>query len=64
MRDRSGQAVASQMITHTKDSDGNLVVAELAFLGTDLPSAGYDTYFLDFLPQAAPAAATLASRPI
>jgi len=46
------------MITHTQDAEGNLVVAELAFLGTDLPSAGYDTYYLDFLPQAAPPAAT------
>ncbi len=58
VRNRSGEAVASQMITHTEDADGNLVVAELAFLGTDLPSAGYDTYYLDFLPQAAPPAAT------
>ena len=58
VRDRSGQPVASQMITHTKDADGNLVVAELAFLATDLPSAGYDTYYLDFLPQAAPTATT------
>jgi alpha-mannosidase len=58
VRNRSGQTVASQMFTHTKDADGNLVVAELAFLGTDLPSAGYDTYYLDFLTQAAPTAAT------
>ena len=58
VRNRSGQAVASQMIRHTKDADGNLVVAEMAFLATDLPSAGYDTYYLDFLPQAAPTVAT------
>ncbi len=58
VRNRSGQASASQMVKHTRDAAGNLVVAELAFLGTDLPSAGFDTYYLDFLPQEAPAVAT------
>jgi len=58
VRNRSGQASASQMVKHTRDAAGNLVVAELAFLGAGLPSAGFDTYYLDFLPQEAPAVAT------
>jgi hypothetical protein len=58
VRNRSGQAVTSQIMTHTEDADGHLVVAELAFLGTDLPSAGYDTYYLDSQTQAAPTVAT------
>jgi alpha-mannosidase len=33
-------------------------VAHLAFLGHDLPSAGFDTYYLDVLPQQAPAVGT------
>jgi hypothetical protein len=58
VRNRSGQAVPSQMTKRIKDDHGNLVVAELAFLGTDLPSVGYETYYLDFVPQAAPRAVT------
>jgi alpha-mannosidase len=54
VRDRSGQPVVSQVLQHTPDAGGNWEVAELAFLAADLPSAGYDTFYLDFLPQAAP----------
>src|SRR5208282_1756599 len=35
-----------------------LIVADLAFLATDVPSVGYDTFYLDFLPKAAPPPAT------
>jgi alpha-mannosidase len=50
VRNREGKAVPSQVIRQTQDADGNLVVAELAFAANDLPSVGYDTYYLDYVP--------------
>jgi hypothetical protein len=58
VKDRSGKVVASQVVRSSKDAQGNLVVAEVAFLARQVPSAGYDTYYLDFTAQAAPAVAT------
>jgi len=58
VRNRAGQAVPFQVIRQMQDANGNLEVAEMAFAATDLPSAGYDTYYLDFLPQSAPAVET------
>ena len=53
VRDHSGQLVPSQIIKSDRDSQGNLRVADVAFLAGKVPSVGYDTYYLDFLPQAA-----------
>ena len=58
VRDHSGHLVPSQIIKSDKDSQGNLRVADVAFLAGKVPSVGYDTYYLDFLPQAASPAAT------
>jgi hypothetical protein len=60
VRDRSGRVVPSQIIKSDKDPQGALVVADVAFLAGKVPSLGYDTYYLEFTPDAAsPAAADL-----
>ena len=48
VRDRTGRVIPSQMAKDCRDSDGNVVVAELAFLAREVPPAGYDTYSLEF----------------
>ncbi|MEW6742167.1 MAG: glycosyl hydrolase-related protein [Planctomycetota bacterium] len=53
VRDRGGAVVPSQMVKASRDPEGNLVVAEVAFQARDVPSAGYDTNYLDFAPRAA-----------
>jgi alpha-mannosidase len=58
VRDKTGRAVPSQMIKREADPQGNLVVAELAFVAEQVPSVGYDTYYLDLTPDAAPAQPT------
>lgn len=51
IKDRTGRVVPSQIIKSTRDSLGNLIVADAAFLATGLPSVGYDTYYLDLSPE-------------
>jgi hypothetical protein len=59
VKDRAGKVVPSQIVRRPKEvQEGDLVVAEVAFHAQDVPSAGYDTYYLDFTPEAAPPAAT------
>jgi alpha-mannosidase len=58
VKDRSGRVVPSQIIKSHKDKQGNLVVADLAFLAEKVPSVGYDTYYLQFTPETAQPAAT------
>ena len=58
VKDRSGRAVPSQIIKSEKDKQGNLVVANLAFLAEKVPSVGYDTYYLELTPETAKSAAT------
>jgi hypothetical protein len=53
LRDVSGQVVPSQIIKSEKDHEGNLIVADVAFLAGNTPSVGYETYYLDFPVQAA-----------
>ena len=53
LRDHAGRVVPSQIIKSDRNKAGNLIVADLAFLAADVPSVGYDTYYLAFLPQAA-----------
>jgi hypothetical protein len=48
VRDNAGRPVPCQMAKSEKDAGGDLVVAELSFLARDVPSAGYDTYNLEF----------------
>jgi hypothetical protein len=48
VRDRTGRVIPSQMVKDSTDSDGSIVVAELAFLAREVPPAGYDTYSLEF----------------
>jgi alpha-mannosidase len=58
VRDRTGHVVPSQMVKDDKDPTGKLAVAEVAFLAREVPPAGYDTYYLQFSPKAAPPAET------
>jgi len=58
VRDRAGRVVPSQIIKGDKDPQGNLVVAEVAFLGQKVPSVGYDTYYLELTPGSTEPAAT------
>jgi alpha-mannosidase len=58
LKDRAGRVVPSQIIKSERNDAGSLLVADLAFLATDVPSVGYDTYYLDFLPRAASPPAT------
>ena len=55
VRDRAGRVVPSQMVKSDKDPAGDLVMAEVAFQAREVPSAGYDTYYLQFSPAAVPA---------
>jgi alpha-mannosidase len=50
VRDDSGRAVPSQLIKSETDRDGNLLVANVAFLAEKVPGVGYATYYLDFGP--------------
>ena len=46
VKDSSGRVVPSQIVKSDKDKQGNLIVADLAFLAEKVPSVGYDTYYL------------------
>jgi alpha-mannosidase len=46
VKDSSGRVLPSQVVKAEKDRQGNLVMAELAFPAEKVPSAGYDTYYL------------------
>ena len=54
VKDRAGRVVPSQIVKADKDAQGNLIVADVAFPADRSPRRGYDTYYLDFTPQAAP----------
>ena len=59
VKDRAGKAVPSQIVRSSKDlTSGDLIVADVAFQAQQVPSAGYDTYYLDFTGAAAPPVAT------
>ncbi len=58
VKDRTGRVVPSQMIKSEKDKQGNLIVADLAFLAEKVPSVGYDTYYLELTPGSVAPAAT------
>jgi alpha-mannosidase len=58
VKDHSGHLVPSQIIKSDKDGQGNLRVADVAFLAKQVPRMGYDTYYLEFTPGAARPEAT------
>jgi hypothetical protein len=47
IKNRAGQTLPSQLLNTEQDSQGNLLMAELAFQAAQVPSAGYDTYYLE-----------------
>jgi len=51
VKDCSGRVVPSQIIKSDRDKQGNLVVADVAFLAEKVPSVGYDTYYLELTPE-------------
>ena len=48
VKHHSGRVALSQIIQSYKDGEGNLLVAEVAFVAEKVPSLGYDTYYLVF----------------
>jgi alpha-mannosidase len=58
VKDRSGRVVPSQVLKADVSRGGDLAMVEVAFLARDVPSAGYDTYYLECTPTPAPAATT------
>ncbi len=58
VKDRAGRVVPSQVAKSDKDPAGDLVMAEVAFQARAVPSAGYDTYALQFSPAAVAPAKT------
>src|SRR4029077_18170575 len=57
--DRAGRTVVSQLIDPTRDRAGNLVATKVAFEANDVPSVGYDTYYLDYANETAAASSAL-----
>ncbi|MCC7086510.1 MAG: hypothetical protein IT427_16040 [Pirellulales bacterium] len=47
VKDRTGRVLPTQVVKCEKDRQGNLVMAELAFPASMVPSAGYDTFYLE-----------------
>lgn len=52
VRTASGQIMPSQMVRKETDDQGHLLFADVAFRAGKVPAVGYDTYYLDFLPEA------------
>ena len=53
IRDCSGHIVPSQIIKSDRDAEGNMTVANVAFLAEDVPGVGYDTYYVECTPDVA-----------
>jgi alpha-mannosidase len=47
VRDSAGREIPSQLIKQEVDKDGNLIIANVAFVAEKVPSVGYDTYYLE-----------------
>ena len=58
VKDRAGRVLPSQIIKSDQDQQGNFTMTELAFMASEIPSAGYDTYYLEPVADTAPAAQT------
>ncbi len=50
VKHHSGRVALSQITDSYKNSEGELEVAEVAFIAEKVPSLGYDTYYLVFTP--------------
>ena len=48
VKHHSGRVALSQVIQSYKNGEGNLLVADVAFVAEKVPSLGYDTYYLVF----------------
>jgi alpha-mannosidase len=48
VKHHSGRVALSQIVESHKNEQGDLLVAEVSFVAEDLPSLGYDTYYLEF----------------
>jgi len=48
VKHHSGRVALSQIIESHKNEQGDLLVAEVSFVAENLPSLGYDTYYLEF----------------
>lgn len=57
VKDGTGREIPSQIIKQEVDSEGNLIVANVAFVAEKVPSVGHDTYYLE-LSSKAPAPKT------
>ncbi|MEW5976539.1 MAG: glycoside hydrolase family 38 C-terminal domain-containing protein [Acidobacteriota bacterium] len=51
VRTVSGRVLPSQMVRKETDAEGYLVFADVAFRAANVPAVGYDTYYLEFLPE-------------
>jgi alpha-mannosidase len=58
VKDRTGRVVPSQIVKADRDPQGNLIVANVAFPVRKVPSVGYGTYYLEFVPKAVAAKTT------
>ena len=53
VRECSGRVVPSQIIKSDKDAEGNITMANVAFLAENVPGVGYDTYYVECTPDVA-----------
>ena len=58
VKDCAGRVLPLQIIKTDQDKQGNFAAAELAFMASKVPSAGYDTYYLEPVAGPAPAGQT------
>ncbi len=58
VKDGAGRVLPSQVVKSEKDRQGNIIMAELAFPAAAVPSAGYDTYYLESVAGPRPDAKT------
>ncbi len=50
VKDSAGRTLPTQILKAERDQQGNLTLADVAFLAEKVPAVGYDTYYLDFTP--------------
>jgi hypothetical protein len=56
VKDRSGRAMPTQIVKCTRDGDGSLVMADVAFRTDGIAPVGYDTYALELASETSPLA--------
>jgi alpha-mannosidase len=50
IKDSAGRTLPTQILRAERDPQGNLTLADVAFVAEKVPAVGYDTYYLDFAP--------------